>query len=232
MPSVSYEEIERNFADSLEDERRHLFNISGVRVMFWSTLGDLWRIVTDLPLEVAGGVARSLNDGVPSHRRRYQAHEAWHDINPKYKTPRMRSELIGELPTPNSVDRVWAAISIASSSGGGRPSPSAAAWSRRVSRGVRIPEPPEGRDLDGVLSRVEVDEGATSKPRPDQAPLGDIEPSNGTGKDDLIAELRRRGKTYREISLSVAERLGEGEKPSRGYIYKVLKNRGLIDSGD
>jgi hypothetical protein len=247
---VDYGEIKETFRDYLEDERRHLYDISGVKVMFWSTLGNSWRIVTDLPVEVAEGVARSLNDGLRQGVRRFEAHEAWHDINPKYKTPRMHSEMVGELPDPASVDRLWAAISMVSS-GRDVTNYAGSRWRRRISRGVKIPEPPEGRSLDEILGRLERgDEGISYQEGKGGGGGGDLEAVVIThadagaaprvrgvdegaperDKDEMITELRARGRTYGEIADTVESQ--RGEVVSRSYIYKVLKDAGLVESRD
>lgn len=216
---VTYNDIESHFNEYLVTQSKHLFRISGIYVMFHKARGNLWRINTDLSIEDATRICRSLNDQISDFARVYVAEEAWSGLaRPRYRNPRMISQITGNIGQLDTLDRIWAALDLMSNEEENSSRLIRRTKISKVYKTINLPTIPLGHTEDDIIGRL----GTDLVPVKATKELNSVE--------DLILSMKKKGNSYTEIIKALDKELNK--VASRSYVYNILKAHGLVKQAE
>lgn len=221
---VRYSDIQGVLKEFETNGRKHLFRFNETKVEFWARRDGLWRIITDLSLEDAEVVARSLNDTLSEGEQRFFVQNAWEDLErPYFALPKLTSQIIGRISDIDTVDRIY--IAIAGFRDLSHITPSLLRKNIPQQRVDLNTNMPQGHSIENILDRLsQLTE--TEEIIPPKKTRTIIRTPADTVSDEEIDEyirkLRDEGKTYKEMMELASNKFGTNITEYR--IRKTIAN--------
>ena len=197
---VNYSDIKNTLKDFEINERKHLFKIGNYQVEFWIRRDGLWRIVTDASKDTTTVISMWLNDTLSEDAKRvnggFRVEDAWRDIDrPIFAIPKLTSQIIGNIPDIDTINRIWAAFSnIVGNTNSDFKMVKKVNWNKDM---------PKGHSIEGILRRLSKTPDTNDAPieheikrkiiRTVEKEITDEE------IDNYIWELTKQGKTHKEM---------------------------------